>query len=129
MAHQTGHSGQVMITAGAIAGIKSWTLDYTMSTVETTDFADAGVSTFTPVKTAWSGTFEGYKDTVPVAIVNDVTPIAIELQEDATQSGGTVKKWTGSAFITGVSVGTPSDGMVTYSYTFQGTGALVVPTS
>ena len=115
MAHVAGKAGQVD-TGSAVSGIKSWTLDYTVDMLETTDFADAGVKTFVAGGSGWSGTFEGYKDGVPQTIGASIT---LKLYEVAAGA-----YWTGAAFITGVSSSAATDGIVSYSYTFQGTGAL-----
>ncbi len=122
MAHYAGTAGQVD-AASNVTGVKSWTLDYTVDTLETTDFADAGIKTYVIGGSGWSGTFEGLKDGAPLPIAG--TSVAIALKE--TQD--TSRKWTGNAFITGIHANTASDGIVTYSYDFQGTGALVVPTA
>jgi predicted secreted protein len=118
MAHISGKAGQVD-TGSAVSGIKSWTLDYNVDMLETTDFADAGVKTFIAGGSGWSGTFEGYKDGVPQTIGASIT---LKLYEEAAGA-----YWTGTAFITGISAGAAIDGIVSYSYTFTGTGALTVP--
>lgn len=117
MAHISGKAGYVD-TGSTVAGIKSWTLDYNADMLETTDFGDAGVKSFIAGCTGWSGTFEGYKDGAPQGIGTSIT---LKLYENATYF------WTGTAFITGVSASTAFDGVDSYSYTFQGTGALTVP--
>ena len=118
MAHISGKAGQVD-TGSAVSGIKSWTLDYNVDILETTDFADAGVKTFIAGSSGWSGTFEGYKDGVPQTIGASITLKLYEVSAGAY--------WTGAAFITGVSANTATDGIASYSYTFQGTSTLTVP--
>ncbi len=108
--------------AKAIAGIRAWSLDYTFEVVNTTDFADSGVSTFLPGISNWSGTFEGIKDGVPISIG---TQINVNLSESATLT----QAWRGNAAITGVHPAVSYDGEVAYSYDFQGTGTLMVPTA
>lgn len=129
MAHISGKAGQVMLATAGVTGIKSWTLDYTADMLETTDFADAGVKSYVVGGSGWSGSFEGLKNTTPIALATSDTPIDAEFQEIASVATGRVAKWTGGIFITGVSASTANDGIVTYSYTFQGTGALLPPTS
>ena len=119
MAHLAGKAGQVD-AASEVTGVKSWTLDYTADTLETTDFADAGVKSYIIGGTGWSGSFEGLKDGAPLALAGASVAIALKESQTATQ------KWTGSAFITGIHASTASDGIVTYGYDFQGTGALTV---
>jgi predicted secreted protein len=118
MAHVAGKNGYVD-TGSTVAGIKSWTIDYNSDALETTDFADAGVKSYIIGGSGWSGTFEGYKDGAPQELAG--ASITLSLYEDDTHL------WTGSAFITGISASTSHDGIVSYSYTFQGTGALTVP--
>ena len=118
MAHLAGKAGYVD-TGSAVAGIKSWTIDYNSDALETTDFADAGVKSYIIGGSGWSGTFEGYKDGVPQTLAG--AAVTLSLYEDNTYL------WTGSAYITGISATTSADGIVSYSYTFQGTGSLTTP--
>lgn len=126
MAHLAGRGGNVSIGAGAgteITGVKSWTLDYTVDMLDTTDFADGGTTpyprTFLPGLSSWSGTFDVVKGSAPQALGVSSTPINLNLEEvDNTTY------WRGSAFITGIHASTAVDGLVTYTYDFQGTGEL-----
>ena len=122
MAHLAGKAGQVD-AASEVTGVKSWTLDYTADTLETTDFADAGVKSYIIGGSGWSGSFEGLKDGAPLALAGASVAIALKESQTATQ------KWTGSAFIMGIHASTSADGIVTYSYDFQGTGALTIATA
>ena len=122
MAHVAGRAGQVD-AAAEVTGIKNWTIDYTVDTVEVTDFADSGVATYLPTISRWSGTFDGLKDGVPLTLGTSATAITIKLYETQTAS----QFWTGDCFITGITSNTSFDGAVTYAYTYQGTAALTVP--
>jgi len=108
--------------AKQVAGIKSWTLDYVMNVLETTGFDSSGHKTFIPSVDEWSGSFEGYKDGAPLAIGSSV---GLELQESSTST----QQWRGTAIITAVHPATAIDGLVTYSYDFQGTRKLEIPTA
>ena len=101
-----------------IAGINSWTLDYTSDALETTDFADAGVKSYIIGASGWSGSFSGYKDGAPLSIG---TIWGVELAESATAT----QMWLGNIIITGISPSVSADGIVSYSYSFQGTGSLM----
>jgi len=103
-------------------GIKSWTLDYTTSTLDTTDFADSGVRSLLPGISQWSGSFEGYKDGVPLSIGSEVYLLFGE-------SNTAYQGWMGKAVITGAHPNVSYDGLVTYSYDFDGTGALEAPSA
>lgn len=122
MAHYAGKAGGVD-TGSGVTGIKSWTLDYTVSMVDTTDFADAGVRTILPAVSQWSGSFEGYKD----GTAQGLAGAAVTLTLKETQAGTQV--WSGSAYITGVHASVAYDGTVNYSYDFEGTATLTVPTA
>uniref|UniRef100_A0A6M3LGX8 Putative tail protein n=1 Tax=viral metagenome TaxID=1070528 RepID=A0A6M3LGX8_9ZZZZ len=121
MAHLAGKSGYVD-TGSAVAGIKSWSIDYTSDALETTDFADAGVKSYIVGGKGWSGSFEGYKDGVEqILTVSAASPVTLKLYEDATYY------WTGSAIITGVHSSASHDGIVSVSYDFVGVAALTPP--
>ena len=120
MAHRAGTAGQVDSPA-SVTGIRAWNLEYTVEMLDTTDFADAGVASYIPGITRWSGSFEGYKDGTPQALTTGAS-VTIKLYE--TQQAN--EFWTGQAFITAVRPVTDHDGIVSYSYDFQGTGALTV---
>ncbi|KKM73414.1 hypothetical protein LCGC14_1410690 [marine sediment metagenome] len=121
MAKLAGKAGEVD-TGSSVTGIKSWTLDYTVDALETTDFSVAGVKSFIVGGSGWSGSFEGFKDGAPQGLAG--ASISLSLKESQTAS----QKWTGTAFITGIHPSTASDGVVSISYDFQGTGALTVAT-
>ncbi len=121
MTHYAGKAGGVD-TGSGVTGIKSWSLDYTVSMVETTDFADAGVRSILPSVSQWSGSFEGYKDGT-AQVLGTASPVTLTLKE--TQTGTQV--WTGSAYITSIHASVAFDGTVNYAYDFEGTGALTVP--
>jgi hypothetical protein len=103
--------------AKTVAGINTWSLDYTTDALETTDFADAGVKSYIVGGSGWSGSFAGYKDGAPLSMGEIY---GIELAESAT---GT-QMWLGDIIITGVSPSVDSAGIVSYSYTFTGTNSL-----
>lgn len=104
-----------------VDGIKAWSLDYVVEMLETTDFGSAGLREYIAAGSGWSGTFEGLKDGAPLGIGSAVTLILAE-------TGFAGQSWSGEAFITGVHPAVSADGLVEYSYDFQGTGALQVST-
>lgn len=116
MAKLAGYAGSVYIGSN-IAGIKSWTLDYVMSVAETTGFDSSGHKTFIPTIDEWSGSFEGYKDAAPQTIGTEIT-LSIRESQTSTQW------WAGQAIITAIHPAASVDGLITYSYDFQGTAAL-----
>ncbi len=123
MSHYSGKAGEVT-SPTTVSGIKSWTLDYTLDTQETTDFADSGVKSYVAGCTGWTGSYEGFKDGT-AQVLSTGSSIALVLKETQTAT----QQWSGSAFITGIHAAAAVDGVVTYSYDFQGTGVLIVPTA
>jgi len=126
MARLAGKTGMLNLETSDEAGIRNWTLDYTVDVLDTTDFADGAATnaarTFLPGLSSWSGTFEGLKDGAPYPLTFDSTTQTIKLEEDATHY------WEGECFITGITANVSVDGVVTYAYTFQGTGELTEST-
>jgi hypothetical protein len=122
MAHILGSNGSVLATATA-TGIKSWTLDYTQELIDSTDFADAGVRSYIMGVKDWGGSFEGYKDGVPLSL--STAGLTIQLRESTT----TGAVYTGTGYITGFHANVAWDGIVTYSYDFVGVGTLSIATA
>ncbi len=123
MARLAGTAGSVTVAeAAAQAGIKSWKLDHTFDTLDSTGFDSSGHRTFLPGLDTWAGSFEGYKDGAPLTIG---TEIALLLKQSATAS----QNWGGQAIITGSHPALGVDGLSTISYDFQGTGTLTLPTT
>jgi len=112
--------------ARAIGGINNWTLDYTMDTLDTTDFANGAATNapraFISGLSSWSGTFTGLKDGIPLTLFGEV---GLSLAESATVT----QRWIGKAIITGIHPNVSVDGSVTYTYDFQGTGELTEATT
>ena len=120
----TGSTGQVEVPDNTLVeGIKSWTIDVTSEVAETTAYEDAGVRSYLGTVFGWSGSFEGYKTGIPIVI--DGSTSSINLREYVTGDVG----WVGDCIITGVSASSTHDGIISYAYTFQGTGALTEPSA
>ena len=118
----SGTAGEVLVAAATVNGIKSWTVDYTLDALDTTDFADSGLRTYIAGLSGWSGSFEGYKEgLVQILTVIASSPITLKLYEDATYF------WSGSAIITGVHANNSHDTVVSYNYDFVGIAGLTAP--
>ena len=122
MSKLAGKAGAVTIGGSPVLGISSWSIDYKFDVEDSTDFDSSGTSEFIPTISSWSGSFEGFKDGASIAGGAIVAGIFKESQTST-------QKWTGNVIITGASPNTPVKGIVSYKYTFQGTGALTVPTA
>jgi len=124
-----GKSGNVYTTTAGgtatgaviVAGMKSWTIDYTLDALDTTDFADSGLRTYIAGLSGWSGSFEGFKDGAPGLVPG--TSYVLHLRESAT----TTEQYSGTVIITGLHGSASVDGVVTQSYDFMGSGTLTPP--
>ena len=118
MAELSGKDGSVTLS-GANTYVKNWTLSYVGDALETTNFDDSsGGRTYIAGLTGWTGSYDALYSTANTVVPSGSGTIYLR------SSTGTVGVWSGSILITGMDVGTPRDGIVTQSYTFQGTGAL-----
>ena len=118
MASISGRYGSVTLT-NADEYVKNWTLDYNADLYETTNFDDSsGGRSYIGGYTGWSGTFEANYSTANTVVPGDTGTIVLRT------STGTSGSWSGDVVITNMSINAPVDGLVTQTYTFQGSGAL-----
>ena len=122
MARYSGHNGAANVATADVNGISHWTLDLEYAVHQARGFEDAGVPNKKPGAYDWKGTFTGFKNAAPLTIG---TEIALILEETQTAT----QKFNGQAIINGLSVDVDTEGAITYSYTFEGTGALTIPTA
>ena len=118
----SGKAGEVSVAGATVDGIKSWTIDYVVDALETTDFADSGKKTYIAGLSGWSGSYEGFKDGAPTAIGAEIALI-LEESTDSTQV------YTGQAILTGSHETVSVDGVAGIAYDFTGTTTLTVPTA
>jgi len=123
MARIAGYGGDVYVASAQVAGIKEWSIDDANNALESSGYDGGQDKTFIPGQNQWSGSFNGYKDGAPLA---KGAVVALSLRE---VDGTATTYWTGNCIITGRSGGSSVDGIVTYNYSFQGTGALTAPTA
>ena len=128
MATHTGSAGTVKVGSNAVAELKSWTLDQSQDTVETTKLGDT-VKTYSATQSSSSGTMDCFWDEtdrngqVALAIGTTAT---LNLYPEGATSGDTF--YSGSAIITSVGVSQSHDGIVERSFGFQITGAVTIAT-
>ena len=128
MATHTGSAGTVKVGSNAIAELKSWTLDQSQDTIETTKLGDT-VKTYSATQSSSSGTMDCFWDEtdsngqVALAIGTTAT---LNLYPEGATSGDTF--YSGSAIITSVGVSQSHDGIVERSFGFQITGAVTIAT-
>ena len=128
MATHTGSAGTVKVGSNAVAELKSWTLDQSQDTVETTKLGDT-VKTYSATQSSSSGTMDCFWDEtdsngqVALAIGTTAT---LNLYPEGATSGDTF--YSGSAIITSVGVSQSHDGIVERSFGFQISGAVTIAT-
>jgi|14_taG_2_1085336.scaffolds.fasta_scaffold00158_10 hypothetical protein len=127
MATFKGNEGVVLIGTDAMAEVISFSVDETADTIEDTAMGDTA-KTYKASFTDFSGSVETYFDDTDTAHNNCTagSSITLNLQMEGNTSGD--HKLTGSAIVTSRSVGVSSDGIVTATYSFQGTGGLTETT-
>ena len=128
MATHSGSAGTVKVGSNAVAELKSWSLDQSQDTVETTKLGDT-VKTYTATQSSSSGTMDCFWDETDtngqVACTIGAT-VTLNLYPEGATSGDTY--YTGSAIITSVGVSQTHDGIVERSIGFQVTGAVTIGT-
>ena len=128
-----GKNGKVVVGASAskkVVGIKNWSLELSLDTLETTALGDDWKNYITGLK-EWSASSEGDYE-VPVdtegqkalqdAFLN-CTTVMVKLYVDGTNY------YQGEAYINSLSIEDPVDDVVSISIEFTGTGALTFETA
>ena len=128
MATHTGSQGTVKVGSNAVAEVKSWTLDQTQDTVETTKLGDT-VKTYSVTQSSSSGSLSCHWDETDtngqVALSIGAT-VTLNLYPEGATTGDTY--YSGSALITSVGVSQTHDGIVERELGFQITGAVTIGT-
>lgn len=138
MATLVGNDGVVKIgnasnTATTVAGVRSFSIDITADTIETSKMG-TDVRTYVKGMSSWSGSADIYLDTANLAgganviaalnpcvsttAVGD-SPVVIECYLN-----GSSNKFSGDIIVTGYSASSSMDGLVEATISFQGSGAL-----
>lgn len=122
-----GKNGKVIIGTGTtkVVGIKNWSLELSLETLETTALGDDWKNYISGLK-EWTasveGDFEVTTDTTGQKLLSDAylagTTVEVKLFVDATNY------YTGTAYINSLSIEDPVDDVVTISIEFTGNGAL-----
>ena len=128
-----GKNGKVVVGASAskkVVGIKNWSLELSLDTLETTALGDDWKNYITGLK-EWSASSEGdYEvpgDTEGQKALQDAflngTTVMVKLYVDGTNY------YQGEAYINSLSIEDPVDDVVSISIEFTGTGALTFETA
>ena len=123
-----GSEGTVHVGTDAVAEIRSYAVEETSDTVETTSMGDSA-RTHLASLTSFSGSLDVFwdeADTAQIALTVG-TSVTIKFYPEGTASSA--KYYSGTAIVTGVSRSASFDGLVEASISVQGTGALTLATA
>ena len=144
MAIYTGHDGVikladsgVSLSSTAIGNLRSFTIDQTQDTVETTTMGTAGTRSYQPGLSTFTISGDVYfdhADTVQAKLdelmskTGQETLATFEVYPSGTGTSETPanSKFSGSCIITSFSVSSSVDGVVEASFSAQGSGALTI---
>jgi len=128
MATHTGSEGTIKVGSDAIAEVRSFSIEESADTHETTSMGDAartrvaGLTSFSgSVDVLWDET-----DTDGQGALTIGAAITMNLYPEGDASGDTYL--TGAAVVTSRSISTSHDGLVEMSISFDGNGALTTTT-
>ena len=128
MGTHKGSEGFVKVGSATIAEVKSYSLEESADTIETTKMGDAARS-YLPSLTSFSGSVDCFWDEgdsagqVALAVGASVTLV---FYPEGEASGDTY--YSGTALVTGKTITGSFDGMVEASISVQGTGAITTAT-
>ena len=131
MSSHTGVDGVLKYDGQPVAELSAWTLDVNQEPVESTVLGSSARS-FKPGIITWTGSAECFwdeSDTAQNQIDTDMATVdtkTLELYPEGTTSGDTY--FTGTVIISSISRNSSVNGMVTASFSFQGTGGLTKTT-
>ena len=127
MANHKGSEGTVHVGTDAVAEIKSYSFNETVSTIDDTTIGN-DAKTFQAGQTSFSGSVDVFWDETDTAQIAMTVGASITIKwypEGAASSG---KYYTGSAIVTSIDRSATIDGMVEASYGVTGNGALTLST-
>jgi predicted secreted protein len=129
MAVTTGNSGVVKVdvsggTAAAVGEVRSFSIEETADTIETTSMGDTA-RTFTPSFTTGTVSIEALFDVDTVASNQAVFDVGTNVIFDVLPTGdATDEGYSGSGIVTSKSISVPYDGMVEASFSIQTSGTI-----
>lgn len=128
MSIHKGSEGTVHVGTDAVAEIRSYSIEESADTLETTSMGDAA-RTHLASLTSFSGSIDVYwdeADTAQIALTVG-TSVTIKFYPEGTASSS--KYYSGTAIVTGVSRSASFDGLVESSISIQGSGVLTLATA
>jgi predicted secreted protein len=128
MASHIGRDGIVKVGTATVAEVKSFSIEESADTVETTKMTDTA-RTHAITLTSFSGSLDCFwdeTDTTGQGALTIGASVTLALYPEGEVAGDTY--YSGTALVTGVSRSASFDGMVEASISVQGTGALTAST-
>ena len=128
MASHIGRDGIVKVGANTVAEVKSFSIEESADTVETTKMTDTARSHAITL-TSFSGSLDCFwdeTDTTGQGALTIGASVTLALYPEGDTAGDSF--YSGTALVTGVSRSASFDGMVEASISVQGTGALTAST-
>ena len=128
MASHIGRDGIVKVGANTVAEVKSFSIEESADTVETTKMTDTARSHAITL-TSFSGSLDCFwdeTDTTGQGALTIGASVTLALYPEGETAGDTY--YSGTALVTGVSRSASFDGMVEASISVHGTGALTAST-
>jgi len=128
MATHKGSEGLVKVGSATVAEVKSYSLEESADTLETTKMGDAA-RTYLPSLTSFSGSVDCFWDETDSAgqvALSVGASVTLVFYPEGAASGDTY--YSGTALVTGKTITGSFDGMVEASISVQGTGALSTAT-
>ena len=123
-----GSEGTVHVGTDAVAEIRSYSVEETADTLETTSMGDAA-RTHLASLTSFSGSLDVFWDEVDTAQIALQAGSEVTLKFYPEGTATSAKYYTGTAIVTGVSISASFDGMVEASISVQGKSALTRATA
>ncbi len=124
MATLTGNSGTVKVGANAIAEIRSFSVDETADTIESTSMGDT-YRTFEASLKSWNGSVDVFfddTDTNGQVALTVGSSVTVNFQVEGSTTGDHLL--SGTALVTSRTISSSFDGLVEASLSLQGDGAL-----
>ena len=138
MATITGNNGAVTLNGNSVAAVRSFSVEMTADTIETTTMG-VDVRTYITGLSSFSGSADVYFDAAdfdtyessfnPTAGLVGASGVAVKLYISENYASTSDYAFTGNVVVTGYTVNSSMDGMVEASISFQGTGATVYSTT
>ena len=133
MAAETGKSAKVLYGGGMVQDLDAWDLSFDTDMYETTQFTTGTVQSreFIPGLSTWTAnvsgnadeTSTGLDDLRTAALANSTGTILLYISKTEGAS------YTGTTYISNMSVSAPIDGKVDLGFAFQGTSTLTYATA